>query len=295
MKRNPFLPLVMMCGIGLSVVSALAQDRAAGQDANSAASDTSAKSATSGKAAAADDANATLAKLKNYLLETGTHIPLALINSVSTKNAVAGDRVYLETVFPIMSGGRIVIPPGSYVMGTITSIKRPGRVKGLGEFHLRFESLTLPNGTTRDFRAHLTNLDGRASESLDRNEGTIRSDSNKGGDARVIAETAAAGAGIGGLAGAATKAPGMGAAIGAGAGATAALIGILVSRGPDAILAKGTTVEMVLDREVGFDETELDFSAGLPRKSYSSDSNGPMPKGGSSGPGIGYPGRIPRF
>ena len=101
---------------------------------------------------------------KNFTIETGTHVPLSLINSVSTKNSAPGDRVYLETVFPILVDSRIVIPPGSYVMGTITEIRRPGKVKGRGEFHLRFDSLTLPNGTTRDFRAHVTGLDeiGRA-------------------------------------------------------------------------------------------------------------------------------------
>src|SRR5579862_1569376 len=87
---------------------------------------------------------------KSFNVETGTHIPLSLINSVSTKNSAPGDRVYLETVFPILVGGRIVIPPGSYVEGTITEVQRPGKVKGRGEFHLRFDSLTLPNGTTRD-------------------------------------------------------------------------------------------------------------------------------------------------
>jgi len=213
---------------------------------------------------------------KNYLIDTGTHIPLSLINSVSTKNAIPGDRVYLETVFPILAEGRIVIPPGSYVAGTITEIKRPGRVKGRGEFHLRFDSLTLPNGATRDFRAHVTGLDGRASEELDHREGTIRSEGNKSGDARTVGETAAAGAGIGALAGSMTN-PAMGAAIGAGAGATAALIGVMFSRGPEAILAKGTTVEMVLDRQVRFDENDLDFSNSIPRRSSSSDSGGPLP------------------
>src|ERR1700734_612684 len=96
---------------------------------------------------------------KTFEVEPGTHIPLSLINSVSTKHAAAGDRVYLETVFPILSGGRIVIPPG--------------KVKGRGEFYLRFDSLTLPNGVTRDFRARVSQLDGRASEELDRNEGAI--------------------------------------------------------------------------------------------------------------------------
>src|SRR5580658_4830178 len=214
---------------------------------------------------------------KSFLVETGTHIPLSLINSVSTKNSVPGDRVYLETVFPILVGGRIVIPPGSYVMGTITEVQRPGKVKGRGEFHLRFDSLTLPNGTTRDFRARVSGLDGRASEELDRKEGSIKSEGNKAGDTRTVAETAAAGASVGALAGSASGAAAMGAGIGAAAGAAAGLVGILVTRGPDAVLAKGTTLEMVLDRQVKFDENELDFSNSPARKSGSSDSAGPLP------------------
>ena len=214
---------------------------------------------------------------KLFLIDTGTHIPLSLINSVSTKNAVAGDRVYLETVFPVLVDGRIVIPPGSYVAGTITEIKRPGRVKGRGEFHLRFESLTLPNGATREFRAHVTGLDGRASEELDHTEGTIRSEGNKTGDVRAVGETSAAGASIGALAGSISGAPGMGAAIGAGAGAAVALGAVMFTRGPDAVLAKGTTIEMILDRQVRFAEDELDFTNALPRRSSASDGGGPLP------------------
>ncbi len=126
---------------------------------------------------------------KTYLVDTGTRVPLSLINSVSTKNAVVGDRIYLESVFPILAGGRIVIPPGSYVAGTITDIKRPGRVKGRGEFHLRFDSLTLPNGTTRDFRGQIAGLDGRSNDELDRKEGSIRSEGNKSGDVRAVGES----------------------------------------------------------------------------------------------------------
>src|SRR5579885_1728083 len=203
---------------------------------------------------------------KVYTVEPGTHIPLSLINSVSTKNSAPGDRVYLETVFPILVDGRIVIPPGSYVEGTITQVQRPGKMKGRGEFHLRFDSLTLPNGTTRDFRARVSGLDGRASEELYR----------KSGDLKTVAETAGAGASVGALAGAASGAAGMGAGIGAAAGATAGLIGVLFTRGPEAVLAKGTTLEMVLDRQVQFDSSEIDFS-NVPGHKGSSDGPGPMP------------------
>src|SRR5919197_1836249 len=76
-----------------------------------------------------------------YTLAAGTKVPLSLINSVSTKHSAEGDNVYLETVYPIMANGRIVLPVGSYVVGTVTQVRRPGRVKGRGEFYVRFDSL----------------------------------------------------------------------------------------------------------------------------------------------------------
>jgi type IV secretion system protein VirB10 len=197
------------------------------------------------------------AKAAEYVIDAGTKVPLALINSISTKHSAEGDRVYLETVFPVMANGRIVIPPGSYVAGTVTQVKRPGRVKGRGELFLRFDSLTLPNGVTRDFRARIGSMDGRATEEFDRSEGKISSEGNKGGDARSVGEATAAGASIGVIAGGATGHYGMGAGIGAAAGAAAGLMGVLLTRGPDAVLAKGSTIEMILDRTLRFQDSEL--------------------------------------
>ncbi len=201
-----------------------------------------------------------------FQVEPGTRIPLSLINSVSTKNATDGERVYLETAFPIVQNGRIVIPPGSYVAGTITHVKRPGRMKGRGELYLRFDSLTLPNGVTRDFRARVGALDGQAPAELDKTEGKIRSEGNKGGDVRTVGETAAAGTSIGVIAGSIGGNSGMGAGIGAAAGATAGLLGVMLSRGPDAILMRGSTVEMILDRPLAFSESELDFGGASGRR-----------------------------
>ena len=200
----------------------------------------------------------------DYIVDTGTKVPLTLINSVSTKHSLEGDRVYLQTVYPIMVNGRIVIPPGSYVAGTVTEVKRPGRVKGRGELFLRFDSLTLPNGVTRDFRARIGTMDGRANEDFDRAEGKIKSEGNKSGDARTVGEATAAGASVGVIAGGATGHYGMGAGIGAAAGAAAGLMGVLLTRGPDAVLAKGSTIEMILDRQLHFDDNELNFGTMQP-------------------------------
>jgi len=211
-----------------------------------------------------------------FVVDPGTRIPLSLINSVSTKNSTEGDRVYLETVFPIVLRGKVVIPVGSYVAGTVTRVTRPGRVKGRGEFYIRFDSLTLPNGVTRDFRASIGALDGRASEDLDRKEGSIKGEGNKGGDARTVGETTASGASIGALAGGLGGGhAGEGALLGAAAGATAGLIGVLLTRGPDAVLARGTTLDMILDRPLAFSSSDIDFS-----KAYMGNpgvGNGPGP------------------
>ena len=213
----------------------------------------------------------------DYTVDTGTHIALGLINSVSTKHSSAGDRIYLETVFPIVINSHIVIPPGSYVTGTVTDVKRPGRMRGRGELYVRFDSLTLPNGVTRDFRSRLGGIDARGNEHLDKKEGMIKADSNKGGDARVIGEGGAAGASIGAIAGSAAGHAGMGAGIGGAAGAAAGLIGVMLTRGPDAILAKGSTIEMILDRSLSFEASEVSFSNGPRDAGHYSDGPGPSP------------------
>ncbi|HZS51583.1 MAG TPA: hypothetical protein VFA54_12020 [Bryobacterales bacterium] len=197
-----------------------------------------------------------------YVVKSGTRVPLALINSVSTKHSSPGDRIYLESVFPILVNGKIVIPPGSYFEGTVTQVKRPGRVKGRGAIFIRFDSMILPNGVTRDFRARVGGLDGRSSEDLDRKEGKITSEGNKAGDARTVGEAAAGGATVGAIAGSAAGSPGMGVGIGAAAGAAAGLAGVLLSRGPDAVLARGTQLDMVLDRDLTFNASEINFPNG---------------------------------
>jgi type IV secretion system protein VirB10 len=197
--------------------------------------------------------------VQSYTVDAGVKLPLSLINSISTKHSQEGDRVYLESAFPILSRGRIVIPVGSYVSGTVTEIKKPGRVKGRGELYVRFDTLTLPNGVTREFTSRMGTMDASSSGRLDRQEGKVVSEGSKAGDLQTVAETTATGASVGGIAGAVGSHAGMGLGIGAGVGAAAGIIAVLVSRGPDAVLAKGSTVEMVLDRPVTFTDAELNF------------------------------------
>jgi len=190
-----------------------------------------------------------------FVVDQGTRILLRLTNSVNTKRSAPGDRVYLETAVPIFVDGRLLIPSGSYVAGTVTESKQSGRVKGKAALNLRFDTLTLPNGVTRDFRSRAGSADTRGN--LDRSEGRIEAEGNKSGDAKTVGQATAAGAGIGTIAGAASGHYGLGAGIGAAAGAAAGLAGVLGSRGPEVVLPAGTTMELVLDRDLRFTSEDL--------------------------------------
>ncbi len=189
-----------------------------------------------------------------FVVPEGTRVALALRNSIDTKHSREGDRVYLETVYPVARDGRIVIPPGSFVNGTVTISKPAGRAKGKAELYVRFDSLTLPNGVTRDFRSRLGSAEGKT---VDPKEGKVTGERDKGHDARTVATTTGMGATLGGLIGRAGGSTLKGIGIGGAAGAAAGLAGVMMKKGPDATLRAGTTLEMILDRDLHFTEGEL--------------------------------------
>lgn len=197
-------------------------------------------------------------KPEMVVVKSGTRIPLVLVNGISTKNSHEGDRVYLQTSFPIAANNRIIIPQGSFVNGTITQMKRPGKIKGRGELYLRFDSIILPNGVQRDFRGTVSGLDGDQDSSV-KKEGKIEGDATKGSDAGTIIGPTVTGAEVGSIAGAATGNVGRGAGIGAGIGAATGLAAVLLTRGPDMRLPRGTSLEMQLDRDLAFTREEVNF------------------------------------
>jgi type IV secretion system protein VirB10 len=221
---------------------------------------------------------------REVIVPAGTRVPLTVLNYVSSRNARAGDPIYLETMFPITVGGHVVIPVGSYVRGTITEVTRSGKVKNRAEMYVRFDSITLPNGTNRDFNATLTQADARIPGNM--KEGKIEAEGTRGRDAATIAGTAAAGTSIGAIAGGASGHGGTGAAIGAGAGALTGLIIALTQRGHEIDLYRGTEVDMTLDRNLVFDESELARSARDPASDRYFDRPGPPPRNKTTDPRI---------
>ena len=189
------------------------------------------------------------------VVPTGTTLPLVLHNAITTRNAQTGDPVFLETVFPILVDQRIVIPAGSYVQGEILEAKRPGKVKGRGEVRIRLNTIIMPNGYSAKFGAIPSNAGTGGGETTDK-EGKITGDSDKAGDAGTVLKGTAIGAGIGAVA--ARSATGAG--VGAGAGAAVGLLAVLLTRGPEIELPRGTTLDAVLDRPLYLDSSKVNFT-----------------------------------
>jgi hypothetical protein len=184
----------------------------------------------------------------------GTRLAVVLENGISTRNAKAGDSVYLRTSFPITQNNHIVIPIGSYIRGELIDSKRPGRIKGRGEFRMRLNTLIFPNGYTVNLIAAPRSADSGGNETTD-SEGKVTGPGGKGKDAGTVATTTATSAGIGAIAGGAK-----GAGIGAGVGGLAGLGAVLLTRGPDAQLPRGSTLDIVLEHELRLDADQIQYS-----------------------------------
>ena len=184
----------------------------------------------------------------------GTRLAVVLENGISTRSARAGDSLYFRTAFPVTENNRVVIPVGSYLRGSLLESKRPGRIKGRGQFRLRLESLILPNGYTVDLLAVPRSADAGGKETTNQ-EGKVTGPGGKGKDAGTVASTAATGAVIGAIAD-----RGQGAGIGAGIGGLAGLAAVLLTRGPEAELPRGTTLDIILERDLSLDADMVQFT-----------------------------------
>jgi type IV secretion system protein VirB10 len=192
----------------------------------------------------------------------GTRLPLLLRNGINTRTAKAGDSVYFETAYPIAVNNKIAIPMGTFVRGQILEAKRPGRIKGRGEFRIALEQMTYPNGYTIELRATPSNVDRDGQEGVD-HEGKIHGPSSKGRDTATVLVATGGGAYIGTVAGGLTNdAPGRGALIGGGVAGIGALIAILATRGPEAELPRGTAMDVTFDRPLLLDAAYLPANAG---------------------------------
>jgi hypothetical protein len=192
------------------------------------------------------------------VVPANTAIPLELRNRLTSRTAYVGEAIYCDTIYPIIVNNRIILPVGTYVKGEVTQVKRPGRVKGKAELGLRFVEITLPNGVTKPLRATVSGFGGQGNEGFSAKEGRIEGESSKGKDAEIIAIPAGEGAEIGAIAGASSHHTGLGAGIGGAAGAAGGLTAVLLTRGKEVTLPKGTNFDLQLATPLSFYADEVE-------------------------------------
>lgn len=152
-----------------------------------------------------------------------------MLTGLSTDATQRGDRFQARVIEPREFENAIV-------EGRVSAVRRPGRVKGVAELQLTFETIRLPDDRTGAFNADVievvqTSNDGVGT--VDPEGGVRGKDSTKDDVAKVGAAT-----GIGAIIGAIVGG-GQGAAIGAAIGGGVGAGGVLRERGKDIRLDRG--------------------------------------------------------
>ena len=235
-------------------IGAVAQESTSGGQA------ASGQAAAGGQAAAEGQvpAQTQVAGPRQYVVPAGTKVLLQLRSSLNTRSAKAGDGVYLSSTFPVVVGNKVLIPAGVYVQGVVDRVQRAGRVKGRAQLDMHFTSIIFPNGSVVEIPGLVNSMPGSKNQTVRDGEGTIQQDGDKGRNAGRTAEIALpTGAGVGEIGGAMSGHPITGGLAGVGAGLAAVAIVSLFTRGADVNIDSGTQVEMVLQRPLKLEESNL--------------------------------------
>ena len=148
-------------------------------------------------------------QFEDLVLPSASVIGLQLDTSLSSDHARVEDRVDAHVTRDVMVGGRVAIPSGSRVIGSVVAVEQGGKVKEPARLAIRFHTLILADGSQVMLRT----------EAIDRRSESPASSSTKKIGGGAVAGTIL-GAIIGGGKGAAA-----GGAIGAGAGTAAVMAG----------------------------------------------------------------------
>ncbi len=185
--------------------------------------------------------------LNEVTIPRKTEIFVKLERALSSKTSVGGERFHGRIEVPVTMNDQIIVPAGSFILGQVESVHKPGYFKGTGEVELSFDTLIFPNGTTRQLKAIPQSVEEhKMGTGFD--ERKIKANSEQ---ADEVIKAATIGAASGGAVGGATdgiNGLGIGSAVGA---ATGAIVGLLF-RGKHLTLPKGTSLTIQLEHDARF-------------------------------------------
>ena len=145
---------------------------------------------------------------KPVIVSEGTVLTIRTGEALGSKSSQVGTAFTGAIATPISIGGKMVIPAGSVITGTVKEAKKAGRFKGAAVLRLSLDSVTV--------KGHQYNIETEAFDQTSTGKGKRT--------AGLVVGGTGAGAAIGGLAGGGTGAA-IGALVGAGAGTIGAATG----------------------------------------------------------------------
>ena len=165
-------------------------------------------------------------------LAAGTRVPATAVDTISTRTAKAGDSFSATVSQDVKDAtGRVVIPAGATVSGTITAAEPAPNPNSTGRIDLSVTSVTV-RGKSYSIDASVVAMD-----TVMKGRGVTKADAAK------VAGGAVAGAIVGKLLGKNTKGAVIGGAAGAAAGAAAAR----QSRDIDVVIPRGAAITIKLN------------------------------------------------
>lgn len=169
------------------------------------------------------------------MLAAGTRVGLTANDSISTRSAHAGDPFTATVSHDVKdASGRVIIPAGSTVSGTISAAEPAPNPNSTGRIELSVTSVSV-RGKSYPIQATVVSKD-----TVMQGRGVTKADAAK------VAGGAVAGAILGKIIGKNTKGAVIGGAAGAAAGAAAAR----ASRDIDVVIPKGAAITIKLDQSL---------------------------------------------
>jgi hypothetical protein len=205
-----------------------------------------------------------------FTIPVGKVIFVRLNDTLSSDHSQPGDGFTATLDQPIVVNGWVVARRGETVVGTVTSAKKAGRVKGVSQLGLELHEITVVDGQQLPLETELWK--GSAGTS-------------HGTDAGAIATTT----GVGTIIGAAANG-GEGAGIGAGAGAAAGIAAVLLTRGKPTVLGPEARLSFRIKEPVtvSTENSRMAFQPAGPND-YNTRSPRPRPSAYAGGYPVAYP------
>jgi type IV secretory pathway VirB10-like protein len=165
-------------------------------------------------------------QFEELVLPASSVIGLQVETALSSERAQVEDRVDARVTRDVLVNGRVAIPAGSRVFGSVTLVDRGGKVKGAARLGIRFHTLVLADGSEVALNTEPFYRDG---------------ESPAGDSAKKIGGATAVGAILGGILGG-----GKGAVIGGATGAAGGTAAAMAGDRNAAVVAAGSIVTVHL-------------------------------------------------